>query len=103
MLANFRVFQLSKEAYLKTQKLNLNRYLYDQLTRASLSVSLNLAEGKDRESYKEKHRFYNIALTSCRECQALVELINNHELQSEYDRIAAMIWRLCEYTKRMKS
>lgn len=39
----------------------------DQITRAGLSVPSNIAEGEERESIKEKIRFFNIANASLAE------------------------------------
>ncbi|MDD5751254.1 MAG: four helix bundle protein [Candidatus Peribacteraceae bacterium] len=44
--------------------------LVNQLRRASLSVSSNIAEGFSKRSQKEKIQFYSIALSSLREVQS---------------------------------
>ncbi len=46
-----------------------------QLTRASLSVQLNLAEGTGRFSRNEKRRFYIISRASLYECVALFDYL----------------------------
>jgi len=46
----------------------------DQLCRASISVSSNIAEGFDRQSNKEFVRFLYIALGSCSETKSLLYL-----------------------------
>lgn len=43
--------------------------LSDQLRRASISVTSNIAEGFSRQNYKEKVQFYYIALGSLTEVQ----------------------------------
>lgn len=43
--------------------------LTNQIRRASISVSSNLAEGFSRRSYKEKIQFYSMALGSTTEVQ----------------------------------
>lgn len=48
--------------------------LRDQLSRASASCALCLAEGYGRWSKKDKRHFYTMALGSARECAAVLEL-----------------------------
>ena len=49
-------------------------YLADQLNRASLSISLNIAEGNGRWSPGDRRNFFAIARGSVHECVPLVEL-----------------------------
>jgi four helix bundle protein len=44
--------------------------LTNQLRRAAVSITSNIAEGFSRASYKEKNRFYRIALSSLTEVQS---------------------------------
>lgn len=48
--------------------------LSNQLQRAIISVSSNIAEGFDRQSVKEKVQFYNIAHSSLAEVESQVEI-----------------------------
>lgn len=53
-----------------------NKYQYsisDQLNRASLSISLNLAEGSSK-TQKEFKRFVSIARGSCYECIPIIQI-----------------------------
>ncbi len=50
-----------------------HRELRDQLTRASLSIPLNIAEGVGRRSPAEKAHFFAIARGSAMECGAIVD------------------------------
>ena len=97
MLAKFETYQLSLELYRECQKLTLPHHLKDQLSRASLSICLNLAEGSAKPSIKEKRRFYAIAFGSCREVQTVIELEkeSTHEIFSIADQVAAHLYRLC--------
>ena len=50
------------------------RVLADQLKRASLSISLNIAEGNGRWHAKERKNFFFIARGSAFECVPLLEI-----------------------------
>lgn len=52
-----------------------DRDLIDQLTRASQSVVLNIAEGVGRYRPLDKRKFYLAALGSTHECAAVVDLL----------------------------
>jgi four helix bundle protein len=49
-------------------------YIIDQLQRAALSISLNIAEGAGEFSFEEKVRFYRIAKRSATECVAILNI-----------------------------
>ncbi|MBX7138295.1 MAG: four helix bundle protein, partial [Oligoflexia bacterium] len=42
--------------------------------RATLSIALNLAEGRGKPTRKDQLRFFSIAFGSVRECQAILIL-----------------------------
>ena len=54
-----------------------HRELRDQLSRASLSVIVNLSEGVGRSSGIDKARFYSIARGSAMECSAIVDVVRS--------------------------
>jgi four helix bundle protein len=58
-------------------------HLVDQLRRASLSISLNIAEGNGRWHIKDRKNFWWIARGSVFECVPLLELCKREELISE--------------------
>jgi four helix bundle protein len=75
-------------------------YLSDQLNRAVLSISLNIAEGNGRWHKAERRNFFWIARGSCHECVPLLELCRRRgfitdqqhiELFVELETIAKMI------------
>lgn len=88
---NLRVYQkareLAKRVYILTSKWP-REYLYDltaQFRRAILSVLLNIAEGSGR-SKKDFARYLSIAIGSCKECAALVDLAADLHLLTEVER-----------------
>lgn len=48
----------------------------DQIQRASVSISNNIAEGFDRQSDKEFNRFLHIAQASCSDVKSMLYLSN---------------------------
>src|SRR5581483_6116563 len=94
MLRDFRTYQLALQLYRGCSKVSAPRHLKDQLLRASLSVVLNVAEGSAKPTAKERCRFYSIALASCRETQALIEILQREDLWSIADQVGACLFRL---------
>jgi four helix bundle protein len=58
-------------------------HLVDQLRRASLSISLNIAEGNGRWHAKDRRNFFLIVRGSVFECVPLVELCRREKLITE--------------------
>ena len=54
--------------------------LGDQLIRAGLSISNNLAEGAGKRSKKEKARYYGTSLDSSRECISMFNVLRRQKL-----------------------
>ena len=52
----------------------------NQLIRAGLSISNNLAEGSGKRSKKEKVRYYGTSLDSSRECISMFNVLNRQQL-----------------------
>ena len=55
----------------------------DQIQRAAVSISNNIAEGFDRGSSKEFIRFLNIAISSCNEVKSMLYLSSRLKHLSE--------------------
>jgi four helix bundle protein len=58
-------------------------YLSDQLQRAALSISLNIAEGAGEYSADEKARFYRMAKRSATECAGVLDVCQRLRLIEE--------------------
>ena len=76
-----KAYGIVKEIYQLQFKYKDKGYysIYDQISRASLSVALNIAEGHGRqsESKDDFKRFLRMSLGSCNEVLVLVELSND--------------------------
>jgi four helix bundle protein len=72
------------------------RHLADQLTRASISIVLNLAEGAGKFSSADKRRFYLTARGSATESAALLDICSRLKLlsEAEHKRGKALIHRV---------
>ena len=95
-MKNFRTFTLAVAFSKRAKALPLPGASKDQLIRASMSIALNLAEGRGRATLKEQKRFFNIAFASMRECQAIL-MIEDLEDTEEFrllDKLAACIYCL---------
>lgn len=68
-----------------------DRELVSQIRRASISVMSNIAEGFERGSPADFHRFLVIAKASCVEVrsQLYIALDNNYLTVSEFDKVMA--------------
>ena len=95
-MKNFRTFTLAVDFSKRAKALSLSGPSKDQFIRASMSIALNLAEGRGRFSNKEQKRFFHIAFGSTRECQAIM-MIEDLEDTEEFkllDKLAASIFCL---------
>jgi len=75
-------------------------FLRDQLNRASLSISANIAEGNGRFTKNDRKHFFGIARGSVQECVPLLELaarrgflnsISHEALKNDLEEIAKML------------
>ena len=88
--------------FLKGNK-SIPAYAKDQLGRASLSITLNIAEGSAKFSSKDRRNFYVTARGSTFECAALVNFLLDEgeiqletrlELNSQYEEISRMLFTM---------
>jgi four helix bundle protein len=57
--------------------------LADQLDRAAVSITLNIAEGAGEFAKREKARFYRIARRSATECAGILDIVAELQLADE--------------------
>ena len=62
-------------------------YLSDQLQRAALSISLNIAEGAGEYAIDEKVRFYRMARRSATECAGILDVCQKLKLLGEQNYV----------------
>jgi len=86
---NLEVYRKSKELnkevllFLSTNK-QIDSYIRDQLKRAAISITINIAEGSGKFSKADKRNFYTISRGSVYECVSLIELIlDEHQLSED--------------------
>ena len=88
---NLEVYQKSKRFHLLCSEYlhdaKLDKYVKDQLGRASFSVPLNIAEGSGKFSKPDRRNFFVISRASLFECVAIVDILKDKgdisEIQSQ--------------------
>lgn len=70
----------------ENEGVNRNYSLRDQLFRATMSISNNIAEGFGRHSNKEFLRFLNIAQGSANEVESMIYTLHTTELITEENK-----------------
>jgi four helix bundle protein len=71
---------LNKDVFMMLRDTKFDRNIRDQLSRASTSILLNIAEGSGRFTKRDKRHFFIIARASGLECMALIDVIEDLEL-----------------------
>ena len=98
-------FATKVDSLISENKSSVNRGFGDQLSRASLSISLNIAEGNGRWHQADKRQFFWIARGSVFECVPLVEIlkikkciseIQYKELRNDLDALGKMLTKLVQ-------
>jgi four helix bundle protein len=87
-------------------------FLGDQLNRAALSISANIAEGNGRFTKPDRKNFFIIARGSIQECvplleiavrQGLLEMEQHKKLKADLEEIARMIAGLIKGIEHRKA
>jgi four helix bundle protein len=104
---DLKVYQIcraiNKEIFLLLKDPKYDRNVRDQLSRASMSIALNIAEGSGRFSSKDKRNFYVIARSSAGECMAMMDILEDLQLftiqqadnfRSKYEELSKMLFGL---------
>ena len=100
-------FNKKVNAFLASNK--LDRTTNDQLSRASFSIMLNIAEGSGRYTQADKRNFYIISRGSTFECVAIfdylkdIEVINETQFQSFYNDLDELSRMLFSMIKSLSS
>ena len=85
-----------------------DRYFRDQWKRATLSITLNIAEATGRIAKREKKYFYTVARASAFECVAILDAAKDiglvdsglaEELYNNYEQISKMLLALIRSVK----
>ena len=112
---DWKVYKDSQELFkvvLSVVKTLPNDFKYsfgDQITRAGLSIILNIAEGSGKSSDKELNRFFEISLGSCYEVLACTDTLKNCSLlqidiyQNIFRRIDDITTQLGGFKKFIKN
>ena len=80
---NLDVYQKAKAFHRECKKLiinnNFDRYICDQLGRASFSIPLNIAEGSGKFTKRDRRNYFTIARASAFECIAILDILRDEE------------------------
>lgn len=106
------IYKLSSELHILCtnllKKINVEKYVTDQLGRASLSVVLNIAEGTGKSSSREKRKFLIISRSSLLETVAIIDIlyrrglvgINEYEnIESKAEEISKILFKMIQNLK----
>ena len=97
-LQNFRTLALAKDFYRDCERISSRPHIQEQLQRAALSIVNNLTEGSAKPTARDRAKFYAIALGSFRECQGMLDLLNQTEMLKRYDFLGICLFNLHRYT-----
>ncbi len=106
---NLEVYKISLQFNLAIenvlQRSGITRTAYDQLSRAALSIPLNIAEGNGRWHKGDKRQFFLIARGSVFECIPILEILylknildkeQRENLRSQLESLGKMLTKLAQ-------
>jgi four helix bundle protein len=80
---NLNVYQKSKTFHLNCKQIILepktDKYVRDQLRRASHSIILNIAEGSAKSTKADRRNYFTIARASVFECVAIIDIMQTEQ------------------------
>ena len=101
------VYKKAKKFHVSCKRIILenkfDRYVNDQLGRASFSVPLNIAEGSGKFSKKDRKNFFTIARASIFECVAILDILHDdkkisdgklEDLMGDADELSRMLYKM---------
>ena len=101
-MRHLKSYQLAVQFYRQAKAVSLPHYLKDQLRRAALSIALNISEGTGKSSRADRLRFWEFAMGSIRECQAIFEVESDSFTASQkdlLDHLAASTYKLIRQSR----
>ena len=72
------------------QSISVEKYVNDQLGRASYSVVLNIAEGSAKQTKPDRKNFFTISRGSVFECAAILDILRKEEKINDQDYLGAI-------------
>lgn len=86
---NLEVYKKAKLFHVNCKEIilenKLDRYVVDQLGRASFSVPLNIAEGSGKFSKADRKNYFTTARATLFECVAVLDILKDENKISESD------------------
>ncbi len=102
-----RLFHVACKTILKQHK--PEKYVTDQLGRASFSIVLNIAEGLAKTTNADRRNYFTVARGSVFECVAVLDILNDeHRLSEEQyhtniglaDEISRMLYMMIQNLRK---
>jgi len=86
---NLEVYKKAKLFHVNCKNIifknKLDKYVVDQLGRASFRVPLNIAEGSGKFSKRDRKNYFTTSRASLFECVAVLDILNDNDNISESD------------------
>lgn len=99
---NLEVYKKAKAFHLEAKQLihsiQFDKTTKDQLSRASFSIALNIAEGSGRFSKPDRRNFFIISRGSVFECVAIIDILQDQNL-IEKSKFESMLQKADELSR----